>query len=140
MTRGKDTHRSRLTPEAGAYGYGGGKMPCPARGSHLTLFDPGGCDRQRLATDSNPVAICARDEAELDVADTDIDGDTLKVPTDITDSDAVDQFVSETVDAFGGIDVVVNNAGILGGLESFDALDALPYPWIATVISSMGRS
>lgn len=79
---------------------------------------------QRLATDGYPVAICARDEAALDDAAADIDGDTLAVPTDVTDTDAVDEFVEQTVDTFGGIDVVVNNAGILGGMEPFDALDA----------------
>lgn len=79
---------------------------------------------QRLATDGYPVAVCARDEAALDAAAADIDGETLAVPTDITDTDAVEAFVEQTVDAFGGIDVVVNNAGIVGGMEPFDALDA----------------
>jgi NAD(P)-dependent dehydrogenase (short-subunit alcohol dehydrogenase family) len=79
---------------------------------------------QRLATDGYPVAVCARDEAALEAAAADIAGETLAIPTDVTETDEVDQFVSETVDAFGGIDVVVNNAGIIGGLEPFDAVDA----------------
>lgn len=78
----------------------------------------------RLASDGFPVAICARDEDALEAAASDIDGETIAVPTDVTDPDAVDQFVSETVDEFGGIDVVVNNAGILGGMDPFDSLDA----------------
>lgn len=79
---------------------------------------------QRLATDGYSVAICARDEEALDDAASDIDGESLAVPTDITDTEAVEQLVGETIDTFGGIDVVVNNAGILGGMRSFDELDA----------------
>lgn len=79
---------------------------------------------KRLADDGYPVAICARDRSALDDSVADINGETLAVPTDVTDTDAVEEFVKQTVDIFGGIDVVVNNAGILGGMEPFDALDA----------------
>ncbi|WP_049925999.1 SDR family NAD(P)-dependent oxidoreductase [Halopiger goleimassiliensis] len=48
------------------------------------------------------------------------------VPADVTDRDAVEAVVEKTVDAFGGIDVVVNNAGFnpddaLGPPEAVDA-------------------
>lgn len=38
----------------------------------------------------------------------------LPVETDVTDESAVRDLVEETVEAFGGIDAVVNNAGIAG--------------------------
>jgi NAD(P)-dependent dehydrogenase (short-subunit alcohol dehydrogenase family) len=41
-------------------------------------------------------------------------GRTLVVPTDITDEGSVERCVSETVEAFGGLDCLVNNAGIAG--------------------------
>ena len=39
-------------------------------------------------------------------------GDALYVETDVSDPGAVESMVGETVDAFGGVDVLVNNAGI----------------------------
>jgi NAD(P)-dependent dehydrogenase (short-subunit alcohol dehydrogenase family) len=41
-------------------------------------------------------------------------GDVLPVETELTDGDDVEALVAETVDAFGSVDVLVNNVGILG--------------------------
>lgn len=38
--------------------------------------------------------------------------DAAFVETDVTDADAVEDLVAATVDAFGGLDVLVNNAGV----------------------------
>lgn len=38
----------------------------------------------------------------------------LAVPADIAESESVDRLVSQTAERFGGIDVLVNNAGLLG--------------------------
>jgi 3-oxoacyl-[acyl-carrier protein] reductase len=38
-------------------------------------------------------------------------GEALAVPTDVRDPDAVDRALTTTVDRFGGVDVLVNNAG-----------------------------
>lgn len=46
-------------------------------------------------------------------------GTGLAIPTDITDAGQVEQMVSETLDAFGQVDVIFNNAG------SFSALGAV---------------
>jgi clavulanate-9-aldehyde reducatase len=51
--------------------------------------------------------------------------DALTLSLDVTDEDAVRAGVASTVDALGGIDVVVNNAGImlLGQIEGADTED-----------------
>ena len=63
------------------------------------------------------VAICARDEAELDRAAEDLRGrggaDVLALPCDLTDREQVRRMVRHVVDHFAGIDVLVNNAGII---------------------------
>jgi len=40
--------------------------------------------------------------------------EVLAIPADVAESEAVDRLVSQAVDRFGGIDVLVNNAGVLG--------------------------
>jgi len=45
--------------------------------------------------------------------------DALAVPTDVTDKDRVEELVARTLDAFGRIDILFNNAG------SFNALGAV---------------
>ena len=49
--------------------------------------------------------------AAADIAET-TGADTLAVPTDVTDEAVVEALVAETVEAFGGVSVLVNNAGI----------------------------
>jgi NAD(P)-dependent dehydrogenase (short-subunit alcohol dehydrogenase family) len=78
---------------------------------------------ETLAEEGARVAICARDEEELAAAAADIDGETLAVPTDVTDDGDVANLIEETVDAFGTVDILVNNVGVTG---SFEPLDAVP--------------
>lgn len=40
--------------------------------------------------------------------------EVLAIPADVADSESVDRLVSQAAERFGGIDVLVNNAGILG--------------------------
>ena len=76
--------------------------------------------RQLAAAGAN-VVLAARSEDRLDeLADelaADHDAATLAVPTDIRKEWAVDSLLTETVDTFGGIDVLVNNAGLSRGSE-----------------------
>ncbi|MDQ3716651.1 MAG: SDR family NAD(P)-dependent oxidoreductase, partial [Actinomycetota bacterium] len=61
------------------------------------------------------VSMAARSADRLqDVANslTDASGHPLPVPTDVVDPDAVDALVAKTLDAFGQVDVLVNNAAI----------------------------
>jgi len=70
----------------------------------------------RLADAGAHVALASRREDRLDaVADeirTDHGREALVVPTDVTDPEQVRSAVTETADTFGGIDVVVANAGL----------------------------
>jgi NADP-dependent 3-hydroxy acid dehydrogenase YdfG len=51
--------------------------------------------------------------------------DALSIPLDVSDEDAVKAAVASTVDALGGLDIVVNNAGVmlLGQIEGADTED-----------------
>ena len=68
-----------------------------------------------LARDGADVALAARREDRLDsiaaAVESDEDVETLVVPTDVTDEGAVEALVESAADAFGGLDVVVANAG-----------------------------
>src|SRR5215216_5304669 len=58
------------------------------------------------------VVLAARDEARLAAVAGSMDRRALVVPTDVGDRGAVERLVSETEAAFGGIDIVINNAGV----------------------------
>ncbi|PPF72378.1 oxidoreductase [Rathayibacter sp. AY1G1] len=60
------------------------------------------------------------DQSALDeaAAGLEAEGRVLTVRADVSDPDDVDRYVSATVDAFGGIDVFFNNAGIEGRVAS----------------------
>lgn len=70
----------------------------------------------KLAEEGANVTLAARNEENLEeTADLIDDRDgTLVAPTDITDEDAVEASIEATIDAFGGLDTLVNNAGIAG--------------------------
>ncbi len=48
-------------------------------------------------------------------------GKAIAVAVDITQPDSVAAMVKATVDAFGGVDILVNNAALMAELESFQA-------------------
>jgi NAD(P)-dependent dehydrogenase (short-subunit alcohol dehydrogenase family) len=70
---------------------------------------------EALAAEGAHVAVCGTTPAHIDAARATLeatgDGDVLAVKADITDRDAVEGFVAETVDVFGGLDHVVTSAG-----------------------------
>lgn len=61
------------------------------------------------------VAICGRTESKLEAAKPEIEavrgGEVLAVPCDIREPDQVETFIGEVLDAYGKIDVLINNAG-----------------------------
>ena len=74
-----------------------------------------------FAAEGSNVVLAARTEDRLrelaDELEADHGVETLVVPTNVREEDEVDALIDETVDAFGGIDVLVNNAGLSRGSE-----------------------
>lgn len=72
-----------------------------------------------LAEDGANVALAARREERLETIAADLEAaygvETLVVPTNVRDEDAVDALVDETVETFGGLDLLVNNVGVVAG-------------------------
>jgi len=77
-----------------------------------------------LARDGAAVALAARRRERLEeIADrlqTEYDAETLVVPTDVRDDAAVADLIESTVEAFGGLDLLVNNAGLVRGADVED--------------------
>lgn len=69
----------------------------------------------RLAREGMKVAICARDEGALRVTAQEISTltktEVLPIRADVTRSEDIKRFVAEAVNRFGGVDVLVTNAG-----------------------------
>jgi NADP-dependent 3-hydroxy acid dehydrogenase YdfG len=76
---------------------------------------------RELAAAGANVVLAARSEDRLAAIADDLETshgvETLVVPTNVRDEDDVDALVDGAVDAFGGIDVLVNNAGLGRGSE-----------------------
>ena len=68
-----------------------------------------------LAREGARVAVCARNEGRLEAAAAEIrdvtGSDVLTVVGDLSVEATVDRLTRETVEAFGGIDILVNNSG-----------------------------
>jgi NADP-dependent 3-hydroxy acid dehydrogenase YdfG len=83
-----------------------------------------------LARDGARVALASRREKALnDVAkkiESEWDAEMLVVPTDVRDEGSVEEAVETTVEAFGGLDVLVNNAGLARG-ESVEEMSTGDY-------------
>jgi short-subunit dehydrogenase len=58
------------------------------------------------------VVLAARDEARLQAVARDLPGQPLIVPTDVANHTDIEQLVATTIAACGGIDLVINNAGV----------------------------
>jgi NAD(P)-dependent dehydrogenase (short-subunit alcohol dehydrogenase family) len=70
------------------------------------------------------VAIAARSDGIYETADRiGVDRRALPVETDVTDEDSVAAAVEATAEEFGGLDCVVNNAGVAGPVQPFDRID-----------------
>lgn len=80
-----------------------------------------------LAARGARVSLAARDRERLDSLAQECrarGGEALAVPTDVTSQQDLEWLVAETVKSFGGIDVVIHNAGITMW-SRFDALQDL---------------
>ena len=71
---------------------------------------------RELVREGARVAICARDEEELERALADLetlDGEAIALECDVTDRVQVDAMVRTVRERFGGVDVLINNAGVI---------------------------
>lgn len=71
---------------------------------------------RRLAESGARVVLAARRVERLDALAADIEhhqGTALVAPTDVTDERSVQRLARTTLDAFGRIDILINNAGIM---------------------------
>ncbi len=69
---------------------------------------------ERFADDGAEVVVCSREQGNVDpVADEieDAGGSALAVECDVRERDSVEALVEATVEEFGGLDTLVNNAG-----------------------------
>ncbi len=64
-----------------------------------------------LAAEGCRVVLCARDSDALRSVASELDGNGVLYPVDVTDPVAADAIVAECRRAFGRLDIVVNNAG-----------------------------
>lgn len=90
---------------------------------------------EQFAAEGADVVICSRDQENVDpVAETINEagggGRAVAIECDVTDRDAVDALVEATVEEFGGLDVLVNNAGA-SFMANFD--DISPNGWSTIV-------
>ncbi len=77
------------------------------------------------------VVLCARDAVEVARAAEEVDlagdGRALGVQTDVRDLDEVRRLVESAVKEFGGVDILIANAGVGGGFGSIDEIE--PDSW-----------
>ncbi|MDA5146641.1 3-oxoacyl-ACP reductase FabG [Streptomyces sp. AD681] len=95
-----------------------------------------------LAQQGHHVFIGARDAANVAATVKELRGEGLDVggtSVDVRSADAVRDFVQAAVDAFGTIDVLVNNAGRSGGGVTADIADELWADVIETNLNSVFR-
>jgi len=69
------------------------------------------------------IAIFGRRKNRLESAAKEIEGDILPVSGDLTCNNDLDNLVSKSLDAFGKIDIVVNNGGIFTGAPLHETKD-----------------
>jgi len=82
-----------------------------------------------LSREGVKLTICARGEGELQTTAREIESETstevLAVPCDVSKSEEIEKVVADTVNKFGTVDIMVNNAGgpPVGTFEQFSIED-----------------
>ncbi len=116
----------RMTAEAGAWDVTGQRVLVTGASSGLGL-----AMARALASGGARVALGGRDKGRLAEAVRALevtDGDVRAVPLDVRDGVSIARAVAGVVDAWGGLDVLVNNAGI--GMRTVNpAFLATPQPF-----------
>ncbi len=71
---------------------------------------------REFAREGARLVLCARDETELERARVDIEAlgvEVMTVPCDVTNKQSVTEMIERVNSRFGGVDVLVNNAGVI---------------------------
>lgn len=87
-----------------------------------------------LASEGCRVTICAREPERLARAAAEMSGDVLAIPADVTNAAVPARLVDATVERFGGLDILVANAG---GPPATRALDVTDDGMLAAVNANM---
>jgi 3-oxoacyl-[acyl-carrier protein] reductase len=72
----------------------------------------GGAIAKALAAQGAKVAVSGRNREKLDQIVTEIGGDCIAIPADLSNADGIDALVKEADEKLGQIDILVNNAGL----------------------------
>jgi 3-oxoacyl-[acyl-carrier protein] reductase len=76
-----------------------------------------------LSHEGARVVICARDPERLAATAAELPGEALALPADVTEPDAPARLVAATVERFGGLDILVANAGGPSPARALDVED-----------------
>lgn len=79
---------------------------------------------ERLSADGHRIALVARSKDQLDEVAAVLPGDTLAVPADLTAAGEVDRVFAEVERSWGGVEVLVPNAGAGHAAMLADTTDA----------------
>ena len=81
---------------------------------------------ERFRADGAKVSVCDRDEAAVRLA-TQVDPDLHAMVGDVADAGDTERWVEDVVHRWGGVDVLVNNAGVAGPTARVEEID--PGTW-----------
>lgn len=84
----------------------------------------GAATARLLAEEGAKVGLLARNRAEIMALAREIGPSARALPADIADPAAVEAAAAEMMRAFGGIDVLINNAGVIEPIAPLDAADS----------------
>jgi NAD(P)-dependent dehydrogenase (short-subunit alcohol dehydrogenase family) len=87
---------------------------------------------ERFAAEGMRVVMADVEKPRLEDAAHAVGGDVLAIPTDVARPDAVEALATRTLDAFGAIHLVCNNAGVFVGGNSWET-PLEDYAWLIDV-------
>jgi NAD(P)-dependent dehydrogenase (short-subunit alcohol dehydrogenase family) len=91
---------------------------------------------ERLVAEGARVAFCGRNATDVKTAAGEIGGEVTGLVADVKDADQVDRLVTQTLQRFGRLDVLVNNAGVYGPIGP--AWDNDPRQWQEAIAINLG--
>lgn len=93
----------------------------------------GAATARQLAAEGARVALVDRDEAAVRRTAAALGDRAAAFVADVTDTGAIDKATAQIIDRFGGVDVVLANAGIVGPVATFAAMDDAAFDQVIDV-------